>query len=378
MQLKNFLLISSILALGAAMVSCSNNDTPDFNDEGSKVDLPATRAFVLFEGSYGLNNSGITFFNPYDTKEVIPDIFYTQNAVKLGDMAQDMIEEDDNIYVSVHGSNYLAKLNSAGVMTARQICATNPDLQGGIRNLAADKGYIYASFYGGIVAKFDAKTLELKATLKTTGKNLEGIAIEDGKIYVANSYEITTDETGKTDYKYLDEVITIDQRSFTQSSTIKVTSNPNMVIEADDKIFVISNDYSQESYVLSEIDPAQNNRVTRIGYATDMTSHDHTLYLVDSRTDFSSYPYLTSNSFMTYDIRTGKLNSENFLKNAPLELATSTISSMACDDETGDIYINVTHYVSGDGELYRFDRNGNFIEKIACGGQNPCAMVFLD
>ncbi len=378
MQLKKFLFGSAIIAFGATMVSCSDNDSPDFNDEGSKIDLPATRAFVLFEGSYGLNNSGITFFNPYDTKEIIPDIFYTQNQVGLGDMAQDMIEEDDNIYVSVHGSNYLAKLNSAGVMTAREICSKYPELQGGIRNIVAEKGYIYASFYGGIVGKFDANTLELKAKLQTSGKNLEGLAIENGKLYVANSYEITTDENGKTDYKYLDEVITVDLRGFTQSSSIKVTTNPNMVMEADDRIFVISHDYSQESYVLSVIDPSQNDRVTRIGYATDMAASDHTLYLVDSRTDFSTYPYLTNNSFTTYDIKTGKLNNENFLKNAPLELATSNISSMACDDETGDIYINVTHYVSGKGELYRFDHNGNYIEKIECGGQNPSAMVFLD
>lgn len=51
---------------------------------------------------------------------------------------------------------------------------------------------------------------------------------------------------------------------------------------------------------------------------------------------------------------------------------------MSVDDKNGDIYIGVTFYSSANGTMYRFDRNGNFIEKFDCGGQNPKTMVFID
>ena len=44
----------------------------------------------------------------------------------------------------------------------------------------------------------------------------------------------------------------------------------------------------------------------------------------------------------------------------------------------GDIYIGVTFYSNSNGTMYRFDRNGNFVEKFDCGGQNPKTMVFID
>ncbi|WP_304319150.1 hypothetical protein [Phocaeicola plebeius] len=51
---------------------------------------------------------------------------------------------------------------------------------------------------------------------------------------------------------------------------------------------------------------------------------------------------------------------------------------MSVDDEKGDIYIGVTFYSNSNGTMYRFDRNGNFVEKFDCGGQNPKTMVFID
>ena len=60
---------------------------------------------------------------------------------------------------------------------------------------------------------------------------------------------------------------------------------------------------------------------------------------------------------------------------------TSTVGGvymMSVDDEKGDIYIGVTFYSEANGTMYRFDRNGNFVEKFDCGGQNPKTMAFID
>ena len=50
---------------------------------------------------------------------------------------------------------------------------------------------------------------------------------------------------------------------------------------------------------------------------------------------------------------------------------------MDVDPTNGDIYIGVTYYASGNGDIYRFDRNGRFISTFDAGGQNPLKAVFL-
>ena len=121
MNLKHLFLASlCLLFANVSFTSCgSDNDEPVLNDNGSKVELPQTRAFILNEGAYQKNNANITFYNPADNK-TIADIFYTQNSAKLGDTGQDMIAYNGNIYISVYGSNYLAKLNAAGVEQIRK------------------------------------------------------------------------------------------------------------------------------------------------------------------------------------------------------------------------------------------------------------------
>ena len=78
------------------------------------------------------------------------------------------------------------------------------------------------------------------------------------------------------------------------------------------------------------IDPANNNKVSKLGYATDMAAGDDILYLVDSRTDYSNFPETTTtvNTFSSYNIKTGTMNTNSFLKDAPSELESTSIYMM--------------------------------------------------
>lgn len=377
MKFNKFIGFLCVAAFGAAAVSCSDDD-PKWNDEGSKVDLPDSRVYILNEGTMAQNNAGIEFYNPSGVNDIISDIFYRQNSMSLGDVGQSMIEYNGYIYVSVYGSNYLSKLNSACVEEVRALFSDDADLRGGIRYIDAEDGYIYASFYGGVVAKIDARTLEVKAKLNTGGSNLEGVAIEGDNLYVANSYTKALDpETGKNKYIYHTDVFVIDLKSFSLKETLVVAQNPNQLVEEDGKVFLISWNYSAESYELQLINPAANNAVTKLGYATNMAVGDDILYIVDSRTDYSVRPYVTTNTFSSYDIRRGQMISISFLKDAPAELSTASVYMMAVDDKTGEIYIGTTNYSASNGDIYRFKRDGSFVEKFDCGGQNPKAAVFL-
>ena len=113
-----------------------------------------------------------------------------------------------------------------------------PDLQGGVRYLAAEDGYLYASFHGGVVAKINATSLRVEKKITGLGANLEGVAIENHMLYVANAYEQTFDpETDKNVFNYLTDLRVIDLSKFELSETLTVAANPNCVLAEDGKIF---------------------------------------------------------------------------------------------------------------------------------------------
>lgn len=368
--------VCAMLSISGLVTSCSKDDEPKHDDTDSKVELPNYRMFILNSGSIGANNSNISFYAPREGKG-IADIFYEQNGFRLGDTGQDMIEDDDQIYVSVYGSNYLAKLNAAGVEQGRVSFTSDPELQGGVRFLAEEGKFIYASFHGGVVVKINKNDLSIAGKITNIGANLEGVAIEDGRLYVANSYSQSVDpETGKNVYKYLDEMFVIDLKNFSLSQTLTVCTNPNQVAEEDDMIFVIGNgNYADKGYECQMIDPKQNNKITSIAVATNMAVGNDKVYLVNSVTDWSSYT--TTNTFFYYDIKAGRLVESSFMKDAPAELASASIYMMTIDDETGDIYIGTSDYVSN-GNLYRFNRDGSYITEFDSGGINPFKAIFLD
>lgn len=364
---KLFFSLCCMVTLGASLVACSE-DEELFDDSGSKVTLPTHRAFILNEGTMGYNNATLSFYAPDKDAEFINDIFYTQNQAKLGDTGQSMIEYNNDLYAIIAGSRYLVRMNTAGVEKQRY---TIPESEGDPRYLAADDGYIYMTQYGGQVTKLDANTLKVVGTFKG-GANLEGIAECDGKLYVANSY--TKHDAG---YQYHTDLFVINAANMQLETTLTVDLNPNQVLEEDGKIFLISwGNYADKGYSAQMIDPKNGNKPTSLGVATNMTVGDDMVYFVNSETDWNTFT--TTNTFFSYNIKTATVNSSSFLKNAPAELATSSVYMMSVDDEKGDIYIGVTFYSEANGTMYRFDRNGNFVEKFDCGGQNPKTMAFID
>ena len=95
------------------------------------------------------------------------------------------------------------------------------ELSAGIRFIDAEDGYIYASFHGGVVAKINANTLKVEKKLTIEqGYNLEGVAISNNMLYVANSYKQVD---GK--YIYLTDVFVIDLKNFTLKETLTVAGD---------------------------------------------------------------------------------------------------------------------------------------------------------
>lgn len=366
-KMRNFVWTAlCLLATCGAFVACDDDDNDDWlDDSGSKVELPGRRAYILYEGTMGGDNSGLAFYAPDGNADFIRDIYRHQNGKKLGDTGLSMAEEDDYIYVVVSGSKYVAKLNAAGVEQCRHTFEDTP------RHVDVENGYVYVTQYGGRVSKLDRNTLDEVDAYEGDDTCLEGIVECGGRLYVANTYRY--DDTGAIVYN--EEVWVLNAATMELEGRIPVAKNPELLWEDEDKIFLISRDvYDPSTWEkttrnqLQIIDPYKNNSVTKVTEATKLAEGDDgLLYLVDTDTD---------NSFFTYNVNTGQVG-HSFLNNAPDELSSEVIYLLEVDDETGDIYIGTSDYVS-EGTIYRFDRYGTFKEKFSAGGINPNSMLFID
>ena len=374
MKKQNFIYALLLSSAVAGFTSCEKNDEP-----GGDVDNQNLKGmFILNQGSYQMNNAGLAFYSLDKTDSpFISDLFYDVNNYKLGDNATDIVKHNGYIYISLTGSNCIYKLNEKGEVAKQVLFHNDPDLQGGVRYMTFKDNSLYASFYGGIVAKLSADDLTVEAKLNTGGSNLEGIAEVNGTLYVADSYQSTYDSTtGQSEIVYGDKLYMIDLKSFTVKGTVTVSLNPNKLIAEDGKLFLISwGNYADKGYSFQMIDPSDNNKVTELAVATDMGAGNGKVYLINSVTDWSTWT--STNTWFSYDIKGNRVDNSSFMKNAPSELTTDHISMVTVDDASGDIYIGTTIYTLGNGQVYRFEKDGSFKINFDCGGENPIGAVFM-
>ena len=368
MKFRKFLVGAlCFLALGTSFTACSDDDDV-MNDNGSKVELPGRRAYILYEGPFAqgaaTNGTGIAFYAPNKDAEFNPNLYKFQNGKELGNLGQTMIEEDDFIYVVVSGSKAVVKLNEACVEVGRCNLNNEEGKENDARYITAEDGFLYVSQYGGTISKINAKTMKLVDTFKG-GNYLEGIAECNGKLYVANSRGAAKD------------VLVFNAASPSlQPESIEVVVNPSSLMEEDDMIYVISNgNYGDIKNQFQVIDP-RTKTSTVIAQATRMAKGNNDLiYLVDTKSDWSAGT--TENRLFSYNTKTKKLNNQSFLTNAPAEILSGNIYMIAADDDTDEIYVGVTDYVNN-GKIYRFDRNGSLKDTFDAGGINPNTMLFVD
>ena len=330
------------LAVSTAFTSCSDDKYDPF-EYGSNVALPEHRGLVLNEGTFGLNNASIAFFDAVmdTTTKAANDLYLIQNKKQLGDTGQDLIVEDNNIYVSIYGSSYVAKLNKAGIEQARK--SFGSDL-GQPRYLAECDGFIYVTTYGGYVVKLNANDLSEAGKVKV-GPAAERIDEENGILYVACGSTLD----GQPDKR----MFIIDTKNFTDAATksVDVCDNTQIVCATDNYVFIQ-------------------------GYGADWTNTPLWVYNIKSGKAEDTGEYATyviegdDASTKTKTDVTSKITS------AASALANATIYSLS-EGENGSFYITTSLYSAGNGTVYHFDSNYKLLGSFTSWGQNPKKVVVM-
>ena len=370
MKLRNFLSKAMLLA-SVAIVGFSCSDDKDNYDYYSDVygDLSnANGAYILNSGSYGSNDATLSFYNT-DSASVSTSVFAAQNSGEnLGDTGQDMFIYGSKMYIAMYGSGLIYVTDKNGNLENTITSTKNSSTQYP-RSLAAYNGYIYVTYYDGYVGRIDTtNTSEIDAEV-AVGANPEGLAISNGKIFVANS--------GGMNYPDYDSTVTvIDIKTFTVKKTITVTINPTVVkADNDGNVFVVSmGNYSDVPNTLQRIN--SDYSVDSIGNATmiALSADEKDLYCIYSQYDAS---WNQTFSFFSYNISSQTVESDPFVSSTASALFAYDPYSMSVNPNDGNVYIGASDY-SSEGKMYVVNPStGSLVSSFSTGGINPQGAFFL-
>ncbi|PST82990.1 hypothetical protein C7T94_10200 [Pedobacter yulinensis] len=182
----------AVLALPFALASCGKTGEEDILDQVKPIPVvdKTVGVYVLNEGSMGAANSSITYYD-MTTGKTDSDVYKKVNGRDLGDGANDLKRYGSKMYCVVSGDFTTARsfVIVMDVKTGKVVKEISFNENGkGImpRSIAFSGSKAYVSAYNGSISRIDTATLLVDKTV-TAGTALEGMAIANGKIYVANT-----------------------------------------------------------------------------------------------------------------------------------------------------------------------------------------------
>lgn len=350
-------LAATVLTLSA--VSCSKDDA-----ETPPIVPTTNNVYITNEGKFGSNNATLTSYNPA-TKELTQGVFQAINGQGLGDSAQDIIVYGSKMYIAVYGSQLIFVTDHQGKIIDKVKLSDSAKQP---RSFTTDNGSVYVSLYEGYVGKIDTTSYSVE-TVKV-GLNPEGMAVANGKLYVANSggmnYEHGYDKT----------VSIIDLKTFTETKKIEVATNPcDMTVNAEGDVYLVSNgNYKDVPKTLQHID-SKTDEVKALDGIVAPTwmamGAEGKLYVIGAEYDEN---WNMKNTYKVLDTKTNKVLGD-LITVIPDGIYIQKAYSINVDPVSGDIYIGTSDYKTN-GDMYVISKEGKFVNRFEVG-LNPGKVCFL-
>jgi len=355
---KNILLFLFIILLS----SCD-----DMKDTPSPTTLPATpgetgQLYVLSEGLFNMNNSTLSLIN-FDSGALTSDFFLFKNNRGLGDTANDMKQYGNKLWIVVNVSSQLEVMDATSGISIKQIPFFNAaKVARQPRSITFYAGKAYVCSFDGTVARIDTATLDIEA-ITTVGRNPDGIAAVNGKLYVSNS--------GGLDIPNYDNTVSVvDLNTFKEIKKITVGMNP-FKVEADSHgdVYVVSRgNNSTIKSTWCRIDSKTDEVVQTFDNlpVVNFTIHNDTAYLYN-------YDFIKSTYWVkTFDCNTEQIIADNFITDST---TLERPFSITVHPTNGNVYLTDARNYTVKGDLLCFNRKGKLQYKIESIGLNPNTVV---
>jgi YVTN family beta-propeller protein len=348
--MKHTLNIFVVAMLFVGMVSsCKKSDDPEVTPVGPY----ANGAFISNEGTFGLANASVSFYD-FAGDSVRNSIYSVVNNHPLGQVLQSVYLSNGFAYMMMNLSDTVVVTTADDFKDAGTITGlSSPRYMTSFNN----KGYITQWGENGVVKVVD---LSLRTILKTidVGTGPEQAIVAGGKILVCNGGAYTVDST----------ISVIDPANDNVVQTVEVGYNPKeMVVDKNNDIWVICYGYIKYDSNFQIVLERPSKLVKLSGQSFQKTEFVISKVMHPQHIDISSDKSTVyfGGGYGFTGIYAMSIT-DNVLPTAPI-IGTKMFYGFNVNPANGEIFaLDATDY-TGPGILYRYSAQGNLIKQYSTG-----------
>ncbi len=191
---------------------------------------------ILNEGNFMYGNASLSYYN-LNTRKVINDIFYRQNNIPLGDVAQSAEIYEGELYIVLNNSGKVVVMNFGKYPALKAFDFTHKitglNSPRYIKFISSSKAYI-SDLYARGISILDPATYTLGGRIDLSNSNPDFYQHPTEQMITINNQLFTNC------YSFDDKVLVIDIENDRLIDSIKVLQQPNsMVLDKNLKIWVL-------------------------------------------------------------------------------------------------------------------------------------------
>lgn len=341
----------SLIVIGLVLFSCKK-DEPKYPAPAPNL---ANGALVLCEGLFQQNNSSVSWVD-LSSGAIDNSYFVTRTNRQIGDTGNDMKRYGGKIYVVVNVSSSIEVLSASDFTSIKQIQMESGGLAKQPRSIAFHGKNAYVTCYDGFVDVIDTSSLTVTSRIPV-GNNPEGLAVANGKLYVANS--------GGLNFPNVDSTLSVIDLS-TNAELMKITvgMNPGEVVS----------DASGDVYVISRGDyGAVPSRLKRVNSTTDVLEETFSFDIDGISSMNSNFLVFNASSVSLFNASSEIIESSNFVDLSNV----ITLYNVSYNSLNDKIYISDAMNYTNTGYLRKYNSVGVY-ETSYHVGLNPKKVLFYD
>lgn len=367
-MMKKLLSIAAMAAISVSVfTACSDDGTP--GPDPSPVNA-GEGVFVVNAGTMGNIPGSLTFIG--NDGGTLQDAFAkANNNMALGDTPNDAIVYGSKLYIVVNGEHRVWVVDRRKLNVLKQISTTalmGSDKGTLPRRIVAAGGNVYISTFDGYIAAIDTTDYTMTACY-AAGSYPEGMAVANGKLYVANS------NLGQNKNPSISE-IDLATGNATDHKDALIT-NPVSIATVGSAMYVLDSGWYDDNWAQHDagIRKIENGTIEKLADATFMAAdaRNGLVYYVNSAYGAEG----ATVTYSVYDTRTGK--TRQFITGDGVD----SPAAIAVDPVNGDVYISSyrinpdTGYAdyTADGYVNRYRADGTFVARYDAG-VGPTALAF--
>lgn len=303
--------------------------------------------FVLNEGQWNQSNATLDYYGPDGGR--ISEVFYRTNGLRLGDVANSVLLDQDTLYIVMNGSRLLYKVQLPGLHLIAQL--EFPELASPRSMVKVSPTLAYVnSLYSQVVYKLNPQTMTLTGTL-TVEDHMEDMVLHQDKVYIGcGNYP------GKTNNKL---AIIDPTTELVTYRTLPVENPGAVVLLADGQLAICCRgNYATTNSAVVFYNPGSDvftDTVHVDGYLYDMTATPTHLLMVS---DYDLSAISLADHSLTY----------RYLSRQALGAkSTDLLYALHYEPVTDRIYLTNAGYGAQNGQCYVLNRQLQLLQTLDTG-----------